>query len=181
VRFNHAPAEELRHTSKGFYHLQAELPGLGLIDMVNFHMSAGGKNQHPQSHAMESIREKQICQLLEYTKVFDRTLLAGDLNAGPEASPRNYQQLISTGFYDLFNTSGARGISWDPENPLVKRGSESHLPVQRIDHMLMNKVLFDCVQVTEAKIIFTEHCVNTHRDPIPLSDHYGLSVVFAHK
>jgi endonuclease/exonuclease/phosphatase family metal-dependent hydrolase len=68
IRFKHAPAEELRHTSKGFYHLQVELPVVGKLNLVNFHMSAGGKHGHPESGIMESIRLRQIEQLLEYTR-----------------------------------------------------------------------------------------------------------------
>ncbi|MFT5133754.1 MAG: endonuclease/exonuclease/phosphatase family metal-dependent hydrolase [Gammaproteobacteria bacterium] len=175
-RFAHAPAEELRHTSKGFYHLQAELPGLGTINLINFHMSAGGKHQHPESSAMETLREKQIRQLLDYVEKLDKTLLAGDLNAGPEASNRNYQQLLSAGYFDLFTDYGAKGITWDPENPLVLRGSEAHLPAQRIDHFFADETLNDCTQVAGAEIIFTEHCVGISGGHIPLSDHYALSL-----
>ena len=60
TRFTHAPAEELRHTSKGFLHLKAALPTLGTVDLINFHMSAGGKHAHPETTAMEALRRKQI-------------------------------------------------------------------------------------------------------------------------
>ena len=176
VRFSHAPAEELRHTSKGFYHLKIDLPVVGELNLINFHMSAGGKHEHPESAIMESIREKQIKQMIDYGRNLDKIILAGDLNAGPEASSDNYEQLLSAGYHDLFVTAGAEGISWDPDNPLVKQGTESHLPAQRIDHVFTEKNLFRHLQINDAKILFTEHEVTTRSDPVTLSDHYAVSV-----
>jgi len=179
VRFNNAPAEELRHTSKGFYHMITELPDLGKVNLINFHMSAGGKKEHPESKQMEAIRARQIQQVIEYASGLDKTILAGDLNAGTEISTRNYQQLISAGFYDLFAAHGSTGISWDPANPLVIQGRESQLPAQRIDHIFTDKALFNGLRIVEAKVIFTEHSVTTDIGKIPLSDHYGLAVDIA--
>ncbi|MBT7950995.1 MAG: hypothetical protein HN764_05170 [Gammaproteobacteria bacterium] len=176
VRFSHAPAEELRHTSKGFYHAQVELPVIGKINLINFHMSAGGKHLHPQSSTMEAIRQKQIEQLLDYSQSLNHTLMAGDLNAGPEVSIENYEQVLSSNYHDLFSQSGAKGISWDPDNPLVQHGRESHLPPQRIDHVFANKSLFENLKVADAKIVFDEHCVSISNEVVPLSDHYGLSM-----
>ena len=176
VRFNHAPAEELRHTSKGFYHARVELPASGTLNLINFHMSAGGKHLHPQSNIMETIRQKQIEQLLDYSQSLNQTLLAGDLNAGPEVSSKNYEQILGSNYYDLFSLSGAKGISWDPENPLVKLGNESHLPAQRIDHIFADSDLFQKLKVADANIVFDDHCVSTSNQAIPLSDHYGLSI-----
>ena len=179
IRFNNAPAEELRHTSKGFYHMATELPGLGKVNLINFHMSAGGKKEHPESKQMEAIRTRQIQQVVEYTSGLDKTILAGDLNAGAEVSITNYQQLISAGFYDLFAAFGAAGISWDPANPLVIQGRESQLPAQRIDHIFTDKALFNSLMIVDAKIIFTEHSITSDNGKIPLSDHYGLAVDIA--
>jgi endonuclease/exonuclease/phosphatase family metal-dependent hydrolase len=176
VRFSNAPAEELRHTSKGFYHAQVEMPLIGKLNLINFHMSAGGKYEHPESNIMEAIRQKQIDQLLDYSRSLSNTILAGDLNAGLEVSTENYKQMLSSKCHDLFTHSGAKGISWDPDNPLVKQGSESHLPPQRIDHVFVDRSLFENLKVTDAEIIFDEHCVKTSNDAVPLSDHYGLSM-----
>jgi endonuclease/exonuclease/phosphatase family metal-dependent hydrolase len=176
VRFSHAPAEELRHTSKGFYHAQVILPAIGPLNLINFHMSAGGKHLHPQSSTMEAIRQKQIEQFLDYSQKLNQTLLAGDLNAGPEVSTDNYEQMLTSNYHDLFSQSGAKGISWDPDNPLVKQGSDSHLPAQRIDHIFADSDLFENLNVTDANIVFDDHCVSISSDAVPLSDHYGLSM-----
>ena len=175
VRFKSAPAEELRHTSKGFYHVETEIPGLGKLNLVNFHMSAGGKHHHPQSASMESIRARQIQQLLDYCRSMDCLLLAGDLNAGLQTSVANYQQVINAGYVDLFLAGQGTGLSWDPDNILVKMGTESHLPAQRIDHIFADSRLLEKMQVHDAEVIFKEKLVNTPRGNMPLSDHYGIS------
>lgn len=176
LRFRHAPAEELRHTSKGFYHVCSDLPGLGPVNLVNFHMSAGGKHDHPQSATMESIREKQVQQMTEYLSGRKNVLLAGDLNAGLEVSTQNYRQLTRAGFQDLFVATGASGISWDPRNPLVAMGRESDLPPQRIDHVFTDAALSQRLRLHQAGIVFSDACVSTLDGPVPLSDHYGLAV-----
>ena len=178
VRFKNAPAEELRHTSKGFYHIEANVPGLGKLNLVNFHMSAGGKHQHPQSAAMESMRLRQVQQLLEYCRPLDSLLLAGDLNAGPQTSLTNYQQVIESGYLDCFLAGQGSGISWDPDNALVRIGSESHLPPQRIDHIFADRSLMEKVQVHDAEVVFKNNPVNTANTKLPLSDHYGITARF---
>jgi endonuclease/exonuclease/phosphatase family metal-dependent hydrolase len=181
LRFENAPTEELRHTSKGFFHMQTELPGLGLVNLINFHMSAGGKHAHPEAPEMEIIRGQQIAQLIDYTSTLDRTILAGDLNAGPEASPRNYKQLLDAGFFDLFVAGAGQGMSWDPDNALVNSGSESHLRAQRIDHIFADRSLFEVIKSLAAKIVFKDHGITTFDGPISISDHYGLTVDMAYQ
>ncbi len=176
TRFMHGPAEELRHTSKGFYHAIVDLPELGNVNLINMHMSAGGKHGHPESPDMDMMREKQIEQILDYSRELNYMILAGDLNAGPDTSNRNYQQVLSAGYKDIFSLAGIQGISWDPDNPLVKQGRESHLPPQRIDHVFTDQALHNCIQEVEAGIILDEHCVDSEEASIPLSDHYGLNV-----
>jgi len=179
TRFKQAPAEELRHTSKGFYHAQIEVPELGKLNLVNFHMSAGGKYKHPQSRSMEKIRHQQIKQLLALTQNLDNAIIAGDLNAGPEVSNENYQQMLSANLYDLFAESGALGMSWDPFNPLVVRGNESHLPAQRIDHIFTDNKMFKTINNVKASITFDKPCVANDKSVFPLSDHYAIEVEFS--
>ena len=174
LRFKIAPAEELRHTSKGFYHMQTKLPGLGLVNLINFHMSAGGKYAHPEAPEMDTIREKQISQLIDYTNGLEKIILAGDLNAGLETSTANYERLLNAGFFDLFVAADGHGMSWDPDNALVNSGAESHLPAQRIDHIFADKRLFEEIKPMAAKIVFKDHNIASLGGPIPISDHYGL-------
>ena len=175
LRFKSAPAEELRHTSKGFYHIETEIPGLGRLNLVNFHMSAGGKYQHPESASMERIRASQIQQLLDYFQSLDMLLLAGDLNAGQQTSVANYQQLIDAGYVDVFLAGKGTGISWDPGNALVRMGNEAHLPGQRIDHIFAGRDLLKKVQVHDAEVVFKDRLVSTAQASLPLSDHYGIT------
>ncbi len=180
-RFKKAPAEELRHTSKGFYHIPADIPGLGTVNLLNFHMSAGGKHGHPQSPLMEAIRSEQIQQLVDYCRTLDCVILAGDLNAGPQISKENYQLLLDCGYHDLFSSVGAAGISWDPDNPLVRQGPDAHLPAGRIDHIFADATLLTRLQTDEAGVAFSEALVELAESRIPISDHYAISATLSIK
>ena len=177
VRFTHAPMEEKVFTSKGFYHCVVEIPVLGNIDLINFHTTAGGANTHPEHDRMEAIRENQINQILAYCSQLPGVILAGDLNAGPHTSIRNYEQVLQSGFIDAFATVKAEGFSWDPANPLVANGRESHLPAQRIDHIFISNSLSGSLRPVAAHIVLTgEDDITSGTSP--LSDHYGVRVEF---
>lgn len=177
VRFKQAPLEEKIFTTKGFYHSTIDIPGLGNIDLINFHTTAGGANVHPEHHRMESLRQKQINQMLAYTRVLERVVLAGDLNAGPHTSVKNYQQVLEGGFIDTFSAVNAEGFSWDPVNPLVADGRERHLPGQKIDHVFISKSLSSLLLPVTAGIVLTGDEEST-AEPVPLSDHYGVMTIF---
>lgn len=174
IRFTSAAADELRHTSKGFFHVSVVTEGYGTLELVNFHTTAGGRREHPESEKMNSIRARQIGQLLDYAKHLDGAVLAGDLNAGPHSSFSNYQQLDRSGYADTFNIPGREGYTWDPANPLVAAGPEADLPPQRIDHIFLDSVLHERTHVHKAEIVLNEACVETAKGRIPLSDHYGV-------
>ena len=178
MRFTRAPMEEKIFTSKGFYHSTVAIPKLGNIDLINFHTTAGGVNTHPEHTRMEDIRHSQISQLLAYAGSLDRVILAGDLNAGPQTSTGNYQQVIQAGFIDSFANEQARGFSWDPENPLVANGNESHLPAQMIDHIFISKNLAGMLRPVTANIVLTGDKDKSTQEIRPLSDHYGVMTIF---
>ncbi len=173
-RFSDAALEERLFTSKGFLHVKAEIPGLGNIDLVNFHTTAGGARAHPESPAMEAIRARQISQLLDTVMPLPRTLVVGDLNAGPHTSTHIYGEMGVRGFVDAFAASGGRGMTWDPANPLVARGRESHLPAQQIDHIFLSAVLAECMTPESACVALREHNVVTPEGNMPCSDHYAV-------
>ena len=174
VPFNNAPLEEKIFTCKGYYHSTVTIPELGNIELINFHTTAGGMNAHPEHDRMEGIRHSQISQLLSYAGTLDKVILAGDLNAGPQTSIRNYQQVLQAGFIDTFAEVRASGCSWDPENPLVAKGRESHLPAQRIDHIFISAALAESLQPAEARIVLTGSQLEPADTTRPLSDHYGV-------
>ena len=170
VRFTDAPLEEKIFTSKGFYHSTIELPGLGNIDCINFHTTAGGAHVHPEHDSMDSLRQKQINQILTYTENLERVILAGDLNAGPHTSTKNYQQVLQGGFIDTFSVVNADGYSWDPLNPLVANGKERHLPAQKIDHIFISESLSGLLRPVAAEIVLTGFKENP-AELLSLSDH----------
>lgn len=178
IRFNNASTEEKLFTSKGFYHTAISITGVGKVELINFHTTAGGIHSHPENQQMEKIRSQQIKQMLTYIKDLKFVILAGDLNAGPHTSTSNYRQVIDANFSDTSSSLNNSLITWDPENPLVTNGSESHLPAQAIDHIFVNKDLSDFMAPTETKVILDKKLLTTPAGRIPLSDHYGLLTIF---
>lgn len=178
-RFKHATLEERLFTSKGIYSVQINTPDTGKIQIVNFHMTAGGTRQHPEHHSMESIRSNQIRQLLGILKTDMPVILAGDLNAGPEVSTYNYEQILNAGFIDAFVESGGTGVTWDPHNPLVANHRENHLPPQRIDHVFLNGAALKLFKPDKGRIVFNNPCIYiSDTYTIPVSDHYGIHIDF---
>jgi endonuclease/exonuclease/phosphatase family metal-dependent hydrolase len=176
IRFDTATREELRFTSKGFFHTIVEYPELGEINILNYHMTAGGKNAHPEDSPLELIRQHQIDQLLNYTCNLKNLIMGGDLNAGPHTSQINYKQVVDSRLIDICQPSNTMLYSWDPENPLVKEGIESHLPPQCIEHIFMDSVLFNQFSQFNSKIVLNEKICNHDKKSYPLSDHYGITV-----
>ncbi len=173
-RFAQAAAEEQRFASKGFLDLKVEIPGLGSVGLINFHATAGGARAHPESREMETIRSRQMAQLLGIADPRRPILLVGDMNAGPHTSTHIYKELCALELVDAFAAAGGDGMTWDPTNPLVARGRESHLPPQRIDHVFLSATLANRVAPRNARMVLQEHTATTPWGYMPLSDHYGV-------
>ena len=176
VRFQSAKIEERIFTSKGFYRVNLEIPGIGELTLINAHMTAGGIRAHPEGKQSMAIRNKQIKQLLRHLPDDRPVIIVGDLNAGPESSQMNYLQFIEAGLLDGFIMAKGEGISWDPENPLVKCGSEHYLSPQRIDHILLNQAAMKVFEPRNAQIVLEECSIDTGINQIPVSDHYGIYI-----
>jgi endonuclease/exonuclease/phosphatase family metal-dependent hydrolase len=178
-RFRHAALEERLFTSKGFYETYVALPGTGRIRLINFHMTAGGIYHHPESPRMEYIRALQVRQLLASLDGKIPTLLVGDLNAGLETSKANYDEIINRGFIDTFLSCGGKGVTWEPDNPLVASHGENHLPAQRIDHVFLDPCATALWVAEKGRIVLNDACVSLpNGENIPVSDHYGVLVHF---
>jgi len=176
-RFRAAPREERLFTCKGYHELSVAVPGLGAIDVLNVHATAGGLHAHPQSPTMERIRARQVHQVLVHSQRSRMAILAGDLNAGPHSSTDIYAQVLDAGFTDAFAGAGGEGISWDPANPLVAGGRERHLPAQRIDHVFLSHSLAGKLRPVSAAIVLAGRSVETGTQRVPVSDHYGVLTV----
>ena len=178
-RFKDAAVEEKIFTNKGFYIMYLVIPGAGEFQLINFHMTAGGLRHHPEAPAMEKIRSSQIQQVTEHTLSSMPVILAGDLNAGPGASRKNYDEIINACLTDTFTVAGGEGISWDPDNPLIQWHGEYHLPPQRVDHIFINKTAEQIIKPSVAKIVLDHASIRlTNGVKIPVSDHYGVQVFF---
>jgi Metal-dependent hydrolase len=179
TRFRYAAPEERLFTSKGFYSVIADIPGAQPVQLINFHMTAGGVRRHPESPRMEQLRTLQIRQLLDSLNGALPALLAGDLNAGRETSRTNYEEITGRGFMDAYLGCGGTGMSWDPANPLVKNNAEQHLPAQRIDHIFLDQRAAEFLMPDKGRIVMNEACVGlTDGQNVPVSDHYGVLIEF---
>lgn len=142
----------------------------GTIAIGNVHLVSGGLG-HPESKANEEVRARQIEQTLQLMEqwTFGATILGGDFNAGPEASPANFQQLLDSGYAN--GSAATSRITWDPANALNAKGPHRACPPQSIDHLLTKGRL----RVTHTKTIFDRPSVRVHGEKmVTLSDHYGV-------
>lgn len=178
-RFRDVTLEERVFARLGFLSCTIQLPDGSALDIINVHASAGGMNGHPEDPVMEQLRSRQIAQLLASVDTSRPAVIAGDLNAGPHTSIDNYRQLAADGWTDAFSAAGEAGITWDPDNPLVRLGDEPYLPPQRIDHVFCNTRATARLQTEEAEIILHERNLSIGGQRIPVSDHYGLLLAFA--
>ena len=169
LRFEVAMTEERLFTDRGFQLVDLELPVAGSVRLVNLHASAGGLFRHPEGAAAETIRTRQIDQVLRSAGE-GPVVLAGDFNAGSEASPVHYRMVLDAGYRDAFAAADGAGASWDPRNPLVAGGKEHHLQAQRIDHVFLNHSAAAKLRPADARIVLD--------GSPPLSDHYGVLVEF---
>jgi endonuclease/exonuclease/phosphatase family metal-dependent hydrolase len=174
--------EEAIFAPRAYLAATIETAGIGRIEIVNCHTTAGGPRHHPESETADHCRANQLDEVMDYIKQRDssvmHSLIAGDLNCGPEASPENFNKLLSGGFADLF--AAARGstalpVTWDPQNSLNVSSPHKTSPPQRIDHVLSYS-RSDLLAV-EGRLFGIEPCVELgDRRPVTPSDHYGVVV-----
>lgn len=124
----------------------------GEYTVVTTHLVALGLSESPTSEYVETIRGKQIEQLIAYVdKILvsnpDRiTFITGDFNAGPEASKGNYDLLLEH-FTDIFvwdeKTHGENKLkyTWLPgfDSSIASKKAFRESPPQRIDMILIPK------------------------------------------
>jgi endonuclease/exonuclease/phosphatase family metal-dependent hydrolase len=164
---------------KGFQIARLPVPSQSL-HLFNFHMTAGGIVRGPEARATERMRAKQIAELLNVARSAPGpVILGGDLNAGPEASARNYGLLGEAGFVDAHRFLHPTQVdyTWEPGNPLNSGGPHRRSPAQRVDHVFVARTsLGSSIEIVESRIVFREPSVHTSQGLVPLSDHYGVLV-----
>ena len=184
-RYRNQTVLERLLSPRGLLSCEIDLPDLGPCQLINIHTTAGGLIRHPEAPRTESLRRRQIEQTIRIAGGNPDCILliAGDLNAGPEASAGNYEQLSRAGYIDCFTQrpgqdTGEMTITWDPENALNDKGPFPNSPPQRVDHVFVRKADAGVpVLVTGARIEMTEPVVSLPdgRSVTP-SDHYALVV-----
>ena len=134
-RYRNQTVLERLLSPRGLLSCEIDLPDLGPCQLINIHTTAGGLIRHPEAPRTESLRRRQIEQTIRIAGGNpDRTsLIAGDLNAGPEASAVNYEQLSRADYIDCFaqrpgQDTGEMIITWDPQNALNDKGPFPNSP-----------------------------------------------------
>lgn len=167
---------------KGFLRLEVQSPstspeGPALFDLFNVYTSSGGLG-HPESAHATAVRAAQVEQVCAAALGAERpVVVAGDLNAGPEASASVYRKFAAAGYCDTFDLVSADrkpevAMTWEPNNSLNSRGPHRSSPPQRIDHIFV--VAAAAVQVTDWRLALNQPIVPVAGGQVTLSDHYGV-------
>jgi endonuclease/exonuclease/phosphatase family metal-dependent hydrolase len=180
--FTDASFDEALFDSKGFLVTHHQIAQDVTLNSVNLHTTAGGMFRLPEDKAIDLIRSRQIKQMLNRALSLGSPLVvAGDLNAGPGVSEKNFQQMMASGFlsiHDLLHGQTAEA-TWDPKNPLNSRGPHKTCPPQRIDHFFIKSAEIgeNQIRAVSSTICLKESVVHIPgREAVTLSDHFGVCV-----
>jgi endonuclease/exonuclease/phosphatase family metal-dependent hydrolase len=179
--FREATLDEKLFGQYGFLICRIEDGNGGTWSLINVHTTAGGLWQHPESAQVDLIRARQIDQLLNAANSEPGiSIIAGDLNAGPNVSETNFRQVQEAGYesvHDLLHGHDS-GSTWDPQNPLNRDGPHRACPPQRIDHVFVRKrdLASRLIVPLSSSICFQEAVVPIGTQWVTVSDHFGLSV-----
>lgn len=150
-------------------------PGIGDVRVLDVHATAGG-GVGPEAPRVERLRDRQLLQASQLGLGSDvPTLLCGDLNTGPQASPANLTRLLQQGWSNPVSA----GTTWDPTNPLNRGGLFDGSPAQRVDHVLLDPVAATRLLVRDARVVLDRPAVEVPGGWVTVSDHAGVLVSFA--
>jgi len=183
----HAALDERPFTGKGF--LQADIASpVGTVSLANIHLTSGGIFRNPRLPSLSRVRNGQIDQVTSHMreKLGDVRLIVGDLNAGPDVSPENYNRVLEQGFLDAWHmhpnpTRREKEVTWEVTNPLNSRELHKTDAPQRIDHVFIHPAGLENVAVTRAEVVLHEPRVPTRNGLITVSDHYGVVIELTKK
>lgn len=153
--------------TKGVLKATIEVSGR-TITLFNTHLTSVGLTQSGTTARVERIRSEQIRDVLQFLhKQEHPVILAGDMNAGPETSPDNYEQLVST-FVDMFefcDIPHEGHITWTPTNPYTQKIYMSS-PDQQVDGFY--------IQAKDIVRLNADFYVEVVLKNPVVSDHYGV-------
>lgn len=194
LRYRQAAGLEKVLAQKSHLEVTVQIPGLGLMTLINLHTTAGG-GVDPENPGTDTVRADEILQGLQAARAAstrgEAACFIGDLNAGPEASPENYQMILDAGFRDVYLEAEGSGrlqagpkFTWDPDNFLNTIGPHSHCPGQRCDHLFwpatsspegQGASRIGSWEVGAAQVLFADQCVELCSGQLStMSDHHGV-------
>ena len=177
---NH-PLESMFST-KGYLSSTIDIPNIGLLNLINLHTTSFGDAPEDNNEILtdnKRILNNQLKEIL--SQINSKTIILGDFNCGPNNSTFNYNYLIKNS--NLIDVIGSLNeyknlnlYTWDPKTILTKRGPHSHYPKSRIDHIMIDKNLFNYCKISNGKIVFMDEIVLIDNNKSTISDHYGILV-----
>jgi endonuclease/exonuclease/phosphatase family metal-dependent hydrolase len=130
--------------TKSALNVWIDIPSMGSVMLMNVHTTAGGESTEPGTECVDLDRADEIRQNIasgiKAAADGAQPIIIGDLNAGPEASKENYQQVLDASYKDIFAEYQSKGSAasgnelqhtWDPKNFLNECGPHSTSPGQR--------------------------------------------------
>ncbi len=180
-RFTYQLIDERIFGPKGYLSATVMHPDLGAILLINTHTTAGGFFGHPESKKTDACRAKQLAELIQEGRKASYSIIAGDLNCGPDVSVGNFMSFQDDGYAlpEMPSEQQDIGPTWDPQNSLNADGPHKSSPAQQIDHVLFSKDLATTLSAVRIERMFQEPRFISgvfHT----LSDHYGIGVSVAY-
>lgn len=177
-KFYNSTWDEKLYVDKGFIKTYIDFDDF-LVQLINAHTTAGGYFKHPENKKINNIRDTQIRQILKSKDTSSHmTLIAGDLNCGPQTSQENFDLFKKDGFLDVFQYQDNGLYTWDIKNPLNTNSFHATSPSQRIDHILYKIHEKKEWNHEESQIVYKEPIVKVQglikENIITMSDHYGV-------
>lgn len=175
------PIERIFST-KGYLTCTIDIPNIGLINFINVHTTSIGDPPEENNNILTPNKLVLFNQLEEIlSKVTIKTIILGDFNCSNNNSTNNYNFLISNNLIDvldIFNKYTDLNLcTWKPNTLLTQNGPHSHYPSSCIDHIMINKYLFNFCKITNCKIIFDDNIVHINDNMYStISDHFGIYV-----
>jgi endonuclease/exonuclease/phosphatase family metal-dependent hydrolase len=166
-----------RFYRQGFLMVTVQVPNLGLLKLLNVHLSISAFLSHPESAASIACRSREIARLLEVARSYEADIVGGDFNCGPQNAAANYEAIVAAGYLDGFadcNRVEAEGHSWSRSNFIVASGRYHYLPDHRVDHLFFSQHPSARFRPTHAGLALTAPIVKTSAGAVPLSDHYAM-------
>ncbi len=178
--FRTAPRHEKVFDPKGYLVCRISSEQSGPLTVFNVHTTAGGLWSHPEHARIESIRSKQLAEMLGAAdQESGTTILAGDFNAGPGVSLDNFTSMEKAGFVSVHDHMHGTpsDVTWDPANRLNKDGPHRMCPRQRIDHIFVRRSDINSRMVVPTRsgvCLDAETVVLSGREACTVSDHAGF-------